>query len=126
MKKALKKVTTPSNALQKAFDSGLEQIIFRINETTYLFVAEYDEKPQVKGRLFIADDDDWMRLIVDDAGEPYYWMFLPETWKGLPDALAWNIALATYILFIDDFMEKLKGKADQDNWSETYQYQNRR
>jgi hypothetical protein len=79
-------------SLRSAFDSKAEQIGFGMNEKEYLFVAEYDEWPLVKGMLFTADDEPDMWAVIADLNSEYDEDHPPESWRGLPEFMAERIA----------------------------------
>jgi hypothetical protein len=83
------------DSLRSAFDEGHDQICFGIGEQEYLFVAEYDDPPFVKGMLFVADDEPDIWILIADSGDEYAGEYPPEPWKGLPDFMAEKIAWAT-------------------------------
>jgi hypothetical protein len=82
------------DSLRSAFDEGHSQISFAIREKEHLFLAEYDERPFVKGMLFVADDEPEIWTPIADSGEEYAGDDPPEPWKGLPGFMAEKIAWA--------------------------------
>jgi hypothetical protein len=82
------------DSLRSAFDEGHNQISFAIREKEYLFVADYDERPFVKGMLFVADDEPEIWIPIADSGDEYAGDDSPEPWKGLPGFMAEKIAWA--------------------------------
>jgi hypothetical protein len=89
-------------SLRSAFDEGHEQIGFGICKKKYLFVAEYDEWPFVKGMLFVADDEPDMWIVIAGSGDEYAGDNPPEPWKGLPDFMAEKIAWAACLYSLND------------------------
>jgi hypothetical protein len=85
-------------SLQSAFDGRREQILFGIgNEEQakeYMFVAEYDEWPLVKGMLLAATDDPEIWEPINAEGECWEEETPPEAWSGLPSFIAEQIAFA--------------------------------
>jgi hypothetical protein len=82
------------DSLRSAFDDGHNKISFAIREKEYLFLAEYDERPFVKGMLFVADEEPEIWTAIADSGEEYVGDDPPEPWKGLPGFMAEKIAWA--------------------------------
>src|ERR1051325_6351905 len=86
-KRKAQSIKSLPNALRKSFDKGQEQVLFATGANEYLFLADYDEKPLVKGWLLVANDDsEW--VCIDDAGEKYLGEEPPEPWCGLPTFIA--------------------------------------
>ena len=79
-----------------------EQICFGIREKEYLFVAEYDEWPFVKGMLFVEHDEPDMWIPIADSGDEYAGDIPPEPWKGLPDFMVGKIAWAAGFHSLND------------------------
>jgi hypothetical protein len=66
-------------------------------------LAEYDERPFVKGLFFAACDEPDIWIPIADSGDEYAGDCPPEPWKGLPYFIAEKIASAASLYHLNEF-----------------------